>query len=61
MGDIEESYGAEGAYQEDDVEPAVVEVELELAQHFRHDGSERARGEAQNHTNCGLHCIAETA
>lgn len=37
--EIQEEDAGEGADEEDDVEPAVVEVELQLPQDVRHDGA----------------------
>lgn len=39
VGEIEEEDAGQGADQEDDVKPAVVKVELQLAQDFRHNGA----------------------
>lgn len=36
---VEEEYAGQGADQEDDVEPAVVEVELQLSKDLRDDGA----------------------
>lgn len=36
---VEEEYAGQGADQEDDVEPAVVEVELQLSEDLRDDGA----------------------
>lgn len=37
VGKVEEKDAGEGTDEEDDVEPSVVEVELQLAQHLGHD------------------------
>lgn len=39
VGEIKEEDAGQGADQEDDVKPAVVEVELQLSQNLRHDGA----------------------
>lgn len=39
VGEVEEEDAGEGADEEDDVEPSVVEVELQLSQNFGHDGA----------------------
>lgn len=39
VGQIQEEDAGQGADQEDDVKPAVVEVELQLAKNLRHNGA----------------------
>lgn len=39
VGKIKEEDAGQGADQEDDVEPTVVEVELQLSQNLGHDGA----------------------
>lgn len=39
VGQVEEEDAGQGADQEDDVEPAVVEVKLQLSQNLRDDGA----------------------
>ena len=39
VGEIQEEDAGQGADQEDDVKPAVVEVELQLSQNLCHDGA----------------------
>ena len=40
VSDVEESHAAERAHQEDDVKPAMVEVELQVTEHLCYDHSE---------------------
>lgn len=39
VGEIKEEDAGQGADQEDDVKPAVVEVELQLSQNLSHNGA----------------------
>lgn len=39
MGEIKEEDAGQGADQEDDIKPTVVEVELQLSQNLRHNGA----------------------
>lgn len=39
MSEIQEEDAGEGADQEDDIKPAVVEVELQLSKNLRHNGA----------------------
>ena len=41
MSNVEEAYTGQRADQENHVEPSMIEVELEVAQNFRDDGSEK--------------------
>lgn len=56
MGEIKEEDAGQGADQEDDVKPTVVEVELQLPQNLRHDGAILQR-HAHTHQQHGWHEI----
>ena len=49
VSDVEKADAGEGADEEDDVKPAMIEVELEVAQNLRNDHSEKL--ETDRHLN----------
>lgn len=59
---VEEEYAGEGADQEDDVEPAVVEVELQLPEDLRDDGAvlQRHAHADQQHGRDEIHALEAT-
>lgn len=62
VGQIQEEDAGESADQEDDVEPAVVEVELQLSQHVGHDGAilQRHAHTHQQHARHKVHPLCES-
>ena len=44
MCDVEKADAAEGRDEKDDIEPAMVEVELQISQHLRDDRPAKYRG-----------------
>ena len=48
MCDIQEADAAESRYEEYDIEPAMVEVELKISQHLRDDGSTKRSFKGSN-------------
>lgn len=61
VSEIQEEDAGEGADQEDDVKPAVVKVELQLAQDIRHDGAilQRHAHAHQQHARDKVHPLCE--
>lgn len=61
VGEVQEEDAGEGADQEDDVEPTMVKVELQLPQDVRHDGAilQRHAHPHQQHARHKVHPLRE--